>query len=188
SNYGMARGELLVRVPIPPGNVHRMEAERPNLGRAAHNYEETLRRYLRVDSHGLPRLHLVLLGMGTDGHTASLFPGARNLRNTLRWVSTPFHPQLRSRRMTLTLPVLNAAHQVLFLVTGPGKAEVLRKVLEQKSDPPLPAQLVAAAPHPHRIFLVDESAAALLTPARPSAAPPGAKPQRSGEEKPRGNQ
>lgn len=187
SNYGMARRELLVRVPIPPGNVHRMEAERPNLGRAAQEYEETLRQYLRLDSSGLPRFHLVLLGVGTDGHTASLFPGARNLRNTLRWVSTPIHPKLRSRRMTLTVPVLNAAHHVLFLVTGAEKAEVLRKVLEQKSDPPLPAQLVTV-PHGHRMFLMDEAAAALLTPATPTAALSGAKSQQPGEEKPRGNQ
>ncbi|MFY9584775.1 MAG: 6-phosphogluconolactonase [Candidatus Acidiferrales bacterium] len=161
SNYGMARRELLVRVPIPAGNVHRMEADAPNLGRAAQEYEETLRRYLRLDANGFPRLHLILLGLGADGHTASLFPGARKLRDTLRWVSTPLHPQLRSRRMTLTLPVLNAAHQALFLVTGAEKAEALRAVLEGTSDPPLPAQLVTV-PGGHREFLADEAAAALV--------------------------
>jgi 6-phosphogluconolactonase len=99
--------------------------------------------------------------MGPDGHTASLFPGSRKLRDTLRWVSTPIHPKLRSGRMTLTLPVLNAAHQVLFLVTGAEKAWALREVLERKSDPPLPAQLVTV-PHGRRILLVDEAAAGLL--------------------------
>ena len=161
SNYGMARRELLVRIPIPSANVHRMEAERPDLGRAAQEYEELLRRYLRLDSNGLPRFHLVLLGLGADGHTASLFSGSRRLRDTLRWVSTPVHPKLRSRRMTLTLPVLNAAHQVLFLVTGAEKAWVLHEVLAGSSDPPLPAHLVTV-PHGYRMFLVDKAAADLL--------------------------
>ena len=161
SNYGMARRELLVRVPIPSANVHRMEAERTDIGRAAQEYEEVLRRYLPLDARGFPRFHLILLGMGPDGHTASLFPGARKLRHTLRWVSTPLHPTLGTRRMTLTLPVLNAAHRVLFLVTGAEKAGTLRDVIEGRHDPPLPAQLVTV-PDGHRDFLVDEAVASLL--------------------------
>ncbi len=169
SNYGMARRELLVRVPIPSGNVHRMEADRPNLGRAAQEYEEVLRRYLKLDARGFPRFHLILLGLGREGHTASLFPGSRKLRETSRWVSTPLVRKLGSRRVTLTLPVLNAAHQVLFLVTGAEKAEALRNVLEGTTDPPLPAQLVTV-PHGRRMFVVDEAAASLLT--REAAARP----------------
>ncbi len=168
SNYGMARTELLLRVPIPPGNVHRMEAERPELGRAAEAYEDLLRRDFERDTHGFPRFDLILLGLGTDGHTASIFPGTRSIRGTSRWVSTPWVPRLANRRMTLTLPVLNAAHGVLFLVAGAEKAEVLRNVLERPIDPPLPAQLVIV-PEGKRMFLVDEAAAALLQPARRTA-------------------
>ncbi len=190
SNYGMVRRELLLRIPIPPGNVHRMEADQPNLGRAAQEYEDTLRRYLRLDANGIPRFHLILLGLGADGHTASLFPGARKLRETLRWVSTPLHPKLHSRRMTLTLPVLNAAHQVLFLVTGAEKAAALRAVLEGTSEPPLPAQLVTV-PGGRREFLVDETAAALLSreaiARSPDAASRGAKSSEPGHRKPRGS-
>jgi len=172
SNYGMARRELLVRVPIPEGNVHRMEAEKPNIGRAAHEYEEVLRKYLELDDRGFPRFHLIFLGLGSDGHTASLFPGTRVTQQTSRWVSTPMVAKLNARRMTLTMPVLNAAHRVLFLVVGAEKAETLRVVLEGKADPPLPAQMVQPRDG-LRLFLVDEAAAALLAtsaPDRPATA------------------
>lgn len=162
SNYGAVRRELLLKVPIPPNNVHRMEAESANIGRAAQNYEEILRANLDLDDRGFPRFHLILLGMGTEGHTASLFPGSRTLRNTSRWVSTPMVAKLGARRMTLTLPVLDAAERVLFLITGNDKAELLKQVLDGTTEPPVPAQLV----QPHsgvRYFLIDEAAAAFLT-------------------------
>ena len=161
SNYGMARRELIVRVPVPLGNVHRMEAERPNIGRAAQEYEDVLRQYLELDAAGWPRFHLILLGMGADGHTASLFPGARRLSNTLRWVSTPLVPKLGTRRMTLTLPVINAAHNATFLVVGEDKAEILRAVLDGQADPPVPTQLVAL-PSGRKLFLIDRAAAERL--------------------------
>jgi 6-phosphogluconolactonase len=169
SNYGMARRELLLRVPIPLGNIHRMEAEDANIGRAAHNYEALLRRYLEPDDRGFPVFDLVFLGMGPDGHTASLFPGSRPLQQTSRWVSTPMVAKLGMRRMTLTLPVLEAARRVLFLVAGAEKAAMLREVLCVRREPPLPAQMVQPR-HGERIFFVDEAAAALLTAAPP--APP----------------
>ena len=161
SNFGMARRELILRVPIPLANVHRMEADRANIGRAAQDYEDVLRQYLDLDAAGWPRFHLILLGMGTEGHTASLFPGARKLSGTLRWVSTPLIAKLATRRMTLTLPVINAAHNVTFLVVGKDKAEILRTVLEGASDPPLPAQLVTV-PSGRRVFFLDRPASALL--------------------------
>jgi 6-phosphogluconolactonase len=178
SNYGMARRELLVRVPIPAGNVHRMEAEEPNMGRAAHHYEELLRRYLALDDRGFPVFHLVFLGLGPEGHTASLFPGSRLLRETSRWVSTPNVAKLGKRRMTLTLPVLDAARRVVFLVAGKEKAVILREVLLGHPEPPLPAQMVQPR-NGERVFLVDEAAAALLGAGAPtqSAAPPPASPK-----------
>ena len=164
SNYGMARREFLIRVPIPEGNVHRMEAEKASIGRAAHEYEEVLRKYLDLDDRGFPRFHLIFLGLGKDGHTASLFPGTRVLRQTSRWVSTPLVTKLNMRRMTLTLPVLDAALRVIFLVVGSEKAEILQAVLEGKSDPPYPAQLVQPRNRGLKLFLVDKTAAAMLTP------------------------
>jgi 6-phosphogluconolactonase len=170
SNYAMARSELLLRVPVPLANVHRMEAEKANIGRAAHEYEEVLRKYLELDDRGFPRFHLILLGMGADGHTASLFPGTRVTRQTSRWVSTPMVARLNARRMTLTLPVLDSALRVVFLVVGTDKAETLRAVLEGKAEPPLPAQQVQPRENGVKIFLVDEAAAALLVPPAPQTA------------------
>jgi 6-phosphogluconolactonase len=162
SNYGMARKELLVRVPIPQANVFRMEAEKPNIGRAAHEYEEVLREHLDLDDRGFPKFHLILLGMGADGHTASLFPGNRVTLQTSRWVSTPTVAKLNARRMTLTLPVLDSAMRVVFLVVGSDKAEMLRAVIEGKADPPYPAQQVQPRDYGLKLFLVDRAAAALL--------------------------
>ncbi len=172
SNYGMARREMLIRVPIPQANVHRMEAEKPNIGRAAHEYEEVLRKHLDLDDRGFPRFHLIFLGMGTDGHTASLFPGTRVTRQTSRWVSTPMVAKLNTRRMTLTMPVLDAASRVVFLVVGPEKAEILHAVLEGKAEPPYPAQLVQPRDNGKKFFLVDKAAAALLAPAPPAETGP----------------
>lgn len=184
SNYGMARRELLIRVPIPEANVHRMEAEKPNIGRAATDYEETLRKYLELDDQGFPRFHLIFLGVGPDGHTASLFPGGRVTRQTSRWVSTPMVTKLNMRRMTLTLPVLDAAHRVVFLVVGPEKAQILHSVLQEKVDPPYPSQLVQPKHGGIKLFLIDKAAAALLKPDGSAKAEPAAKPAATSHGKP----
>lgn len=187
SNYGLARRELLIRVPIPEGNVHRMEAEKPNIGRAAHDYEEVLRKYLELDDRGFPRFHVIFLGLGKDGHTASLFPGARAPRQTSRWVSTPMVTKLNMRRMTLTLPVLDAALRAVFLVVGSEKAEILRAVLEGKSDPPYPAQLVQPRNLGLKFFLVDRAAAAKLTPFASTKPAPLEKPASTSRGRPERN-
>ncbi len=161
SNFGMVQRALLSHVPIPPENIHRMEAEHPEPKTTVRQYEQFLRQYLRLDGRGFPRFHLILLGIGSDGHTASLFPGTQELHETSRWVTTSVSPTLGNRRMTLTLPVLNAAHKVMFLVAGPDKAEILRAVLTKTSHHPLPAQLVTV-PEGFRTVLADEAAAALV--------------------------
>lgn len=161
SNYGMAYRELLSHVPIPPENIHRMEAEQPDLVCTAKSYEKILHSHLSIDSTGFPRFHLILLGLGPEGHIASLFPPTKDLLNTREWVAAPFVKKLRSRRITLTLPVLNAAYHVLFLVTGSQKAEILRRVIEGSSGEPLPAELVKPV-NGERVFLADRAAASAL--------------------------
>ena len=166
SNFGMAQRELLQHISIPAGNIHRMKADVADLDRAAKDYEETLRQNLPLTSGGFPCFDLIFLGMGSDGHTASLFPGAlfpgsEDPRQTSDWVVSPYVEKFQAHRMTLTLPVLNAAREVIFLVTGADKAESLRTVVEGTRNPPLPAQLVTVT-NGHRLFLIDESAASLL--------------------------
>ncbi len=162
SNYGAARAALLERVPIPAGNIHRMEAENPDPQAAAAAYERTLRGFLGLSAAGLPRFDLVILGMGADGHTASLFPGSEALWERRRLVVAPWVDALGSWRLTLTCPVLKNAACIMFLVTGPEKAETLRRVLENdQAAADLPARLVAPRDG-ELLWLVDRAAAAGL--------------------------
>ncbi len=143
SNYGMAREALLSRVPIPPQQVHRMRGELPDPNEAAAEYEATLRAAFAVQSRELPRFDLVLLGLGPDGHTASLFPGTAAVRERSRWVVGHWVEKLLANRLTLTPPVLNAARRVLFMVSGATKAGVLREILEGPADADrLPAHVI----------------------------------------------
>jgi 6-phosphogluconolactonase len=160
SNYGMARRELLARVPIPAANVHRMEAERADVEQAARDYKEVLRRSLPLNAQGLPSFDLILLGLGADGHTASLLPEWKDWRHAANWVSAPEVIHGGVRRMTLTLPVLNAARQVIFMVTGSAKADILRRVM-MDGDQSLPAQSVRPVAG-ELLFIVDAAAAARL--------------------------
>jgi len=156
SNFRMANEALLSRVPIPPGNIKRMAGEGdPNASAAA--YEADLRAWFgRAD---WPRLDLVFLGMGDDGHTASLFPGSAALQETARWVVANWVEKFHTFRITLTLPAINHAARVLFLVTGAGKTERLAQVLnDEPSDAPLPSQLIQPLEGTVE-WLVDEAAA-----------------------------
>ena len=163
SNYRMARVALLDRVPIPAGNVHRMHGE-DEPAQAARAYERDLRAVFAtpdgpptVRSDG--RFHLVLLGMGSNGHTASLFPGQAAVRARERWVVAEHVAELDAWRITLTPPILNAANEVLFLVLGGDKAAMLKRVLEGPVRPDeLPAQVIAPSDGA-LTWLVDAAAA-----------------------------
>jgi 6-phosphogluconolactonase len=159
SNFGMAREAMLDKVPLPAANVHRIRGEEPDARRAAAEYELELRACFNLADGEWPRFDLVLLGLGAEGHTASLFPGSRALRERERRVVAPWVESLRAFRITLTLPVLNHARRVLFLVSGEEKAAAVHAVLEGARDPErYPAQLVEG----NRLWLLDGAAARLL--------------------------
>ncbi len=140
SNYGMARETLLARVPVPPENVHRIEGEiEPRTAAAA--YEQEIRTVFSLKDGELPVFTVLLLGLGGDGHTASLFPGTAALAERRRLVIDVHAPAVPADRITLTLPVINNARHILFLVEGKEKAAIVRRVT---GDPRagFPAQLV----------------------------------------------
>ena len=161
SNYRMARETLLDRVPVPAANVHRIHGE-DDPASAAKAYEATLRALLRRPAAA--RIDLILLGLGEDGHTASLFPGSAAVHEQTRWVMAAHAAAGSMWRITLTPAVINAAAEVLFLVSGAAKAGILRRVLEGPRRPQsLPAQ--AIAPTNGRVrWCVDAAAAAELQP------------------------
>jgi len=159
SNYGLVERELLSKAPIPRERIHRMRGElEPE--RAAAEYEQELRRVFRMAPPAFPRFELLLLGLGDDGHTASLFPGSPALNETTRLVAVNYVQKVNMHRLTLTFPVINAARNVMFLVSGAKKAPALRQVM-RGGGASVPAERV----HPidsKLIWFVDEAAAAQL--------------------------
>jgi 6-phosphogluconolactonase len=162
SNYALARSALLDHVPVPESNVRRIEGERGPQA-AAEGYERVLGEVfgLRVGGGEMPCFDLILLGLGRDGHTASLFVGSPALREERRWVADVTIADMDPRvpRVTLTIPVLNAARRVWFLVSGHGKREALRAALRGAPlhAAPYPASLVR--PKGELAWFVDEAAA-----------------------------
>ena len=139
SNYGMVRDELISRVPLPAGNVHRIRGERPPAVAAGEYAADIAKALSRTGG----RFDILLLGLGEDGHTASLFPGTDVLGERTNLAGAVFVPRLNSWRVSLTLPVINGAREVVFLVAGRAKAEIVRRVLESPGpDPRIPATLV----------------------------------------------
>jgi 6-phosphogluconolactonase len=137
SNFGVAYGMLISQLPnVRPDRIHRMPAEAPDLDAAALSYESELRLAFRARGDPPPTFDLIWLGMGPDGHTASLFPGSAGLEERHRWVIANFAPSQKAWRMTLTFPVLDAAAAVLFVVTGADKADALREIRAGGSDLP----------------------------------------------------
>jgi 6-phosphogluconolactonase len=161
SNYRMTHEALLAKAPVRAANIHRIKGEYLDPQSAAAEYEGVLRKSFGLSSTELPRFDLVLLGLGPDGHTASLFPGTAALAERERLVVANWVEKFNAFRITMTLPVLNNAASVIFLVSGEGKATVLREVLEGGRDR-FPSQLIRPADGT-LLWLVDAAAAALLS-------------------------
>lgn len=162
SNYKMIRAALLQHISIPVSNFHRMAAENPDRDAASRQYAGEMEEVLHPGQGEWPRMDLVFLGMGTDGHTASLFPGSPALNEYELWVRPNYSDRLKSFRLTLTYPVLNAAAQVIFLVAGADKAETLRDVFDgARRTPGFPAQGVQPV-NGRLSWYLDQAAARLL--------------------------
>jgi len=163
SNYRMTREAMLDHVPLKPEQIHRIEGElEPEI--AAARYEELLRSRFGLEGADVPRFDVVQLGMGTDGHTASLFPHTKALHEFNRLAAANHVENKDAWRVTLTLPVINNASQVFFLVGGAEKAQILKEVFEEPRDAErLPSQLITPAGG-ILTLLLDRAAAALLPP------------------------
>jgi 6-phosphogluconolactonase len=161
----MVHESLLSKVAIPAANVFRIPAEDPDAKTAAQAYEQTLRQFFKTAGDDFPRFDLVLLGMGPDGHTASLFPRVPALQERSHWVVSDWVEKFKTDRITLTLPVLNNAAAVMFLVSGQDKASTLKEVLEGRQSGELfPSKLIKPV-NGELIWMIDRAAAAELAPA-----------------------
>lgn len=160
SNFRMAKESLLDRVSIPDDQIHRMAGEK-DPDAAAQEYERTISQVFGVSPPEMPRFDIILLGMGADGHTASLFPGTQALKERDRYVVANHVPQQNTDRLTLTFPVLNAAKLVIFMVAGADKADAIKRCLREAGDAP-PASQVQPTDGECR-WLLDAEAAARLT-------------------------
>lgn len=149
SNFRMANEALLAHVPVLKENVHRIMSENPNAAEVAEQYEEVVPQ----------RFDLILLGLGTDGHTASIFPGSEVLHETKRLVAAPWVEKLKSYRITMTLPLINNAASVVFLVGGAEKAEIVKEVLQGPKR--YPAQEVGPI-NGELILMLDQEAASKI--------------------------
>ena len=158
SNYRMVNEAMLSKVPIESAQVHRMLGELTDPNEAAHRYDSLLKK--TFDSE-LPRFDLVLLGLGNDGHTASLFPGTTALLEQHQLVTAPWVEKLNSHRLTMTLPLLNNAATIVFLVSGSEKADILSQVLDGPRSQ-FPAKLINPV-NGQLTWLVDRAAATNLT-------------------------
>ena len=170
SNYRMARESLLAHVPVPEANIHRVHAENPHAEGAAADYAAELQRVFQPAPGQFPRFDLVLLGMGPDGHTASLFPGTTALQEREKWVVAPWVEKMHGYRITMTFPVLNNAANIIFMAGGMEKAEVLKPVLEESAPGSGPDSGAVTFPSQNirpvngrLIWMVDQAAAKLLT-------------------------
>lgn len=162
SNFGMARSSLIARVPIPAENVHPIRIDAANPEAAAADYEKSLRATMPQTLVLLPSFDLVFLGMGPDGHTASLFPGASSLNEGVHFAVAAGHPDSGERRVTLTLPLINAAAATIVLVSGSAKAAMLERAVRgigcRDGDPLLPVERLSPTTGT-LLWLADKAAA-----------------------------
>lgn len=155
SNYGMARRELLSHVPAT--HFFRMRGDSDAV-EEANRYEKLIREEFKLSGNELPRFDFMLLGMGADGHTASIFPKSPLIEEKKRLVADVYVPELKSDRISLTLPVINHSRMCMFMVEGSEKHRALSEVLNLLTEPTLPAQLVRPGAG-ELIWIVDEAAA-----------------------------
>jgi 6-phosphogluconolactonase len=161
SNYRMALEAMLSRVPVHPDRIHRVRADQADAALAASLYETEVRRVVRAEPD-VPRFDLILLGLGGDGHTASLFPGTDVLSERTRLVAAVRVAALAAERITMTFPLLNAARQVIFVAAGAEKAGAVRDVLQPgPGAPELPARQVRLDDG-RLVWVIDRAAAGLL--------------------------
>jgi 6-phosphogluconolactonase len=155
SNYLMAKQALLDHVPVPPENIYRIRGELSPQDSAA-DHEERIKSFFKDQER---RFDLVLLGLGADGHTASLFPESQALNENQNWVAPNYAPSQQAWRITLTYPALLSARQAIFLVSGAGKAKVVKQIIQDPySSTQFPAAKVAAN-HPNLSWILDQGAA-----------------------------
>ncbi len=162
SNYRMVNESLLSKIEIPAENVFRVHAENPDAEIAASQYEDQVRHFFALKPLEFPRFDLILLGMGPDGHTASLFPGSPALEEQSRLVVANWVEKFKTHRITFTFPVLNHAAEAMFMASGSDKADMVHQVLESKNTLLLPSQRI----HPTNgklLWMLDEAAAVKLT-------------------------
>ena len=163
SNFRMATEAMVSKVPLRPEQVFRIKGEYKDTEKAAQEYEQALRASFKIAEGQFPRFDLVLLGMGNEGHTASLFPGTKALHETKRLVVRNWVGKLYTHRITLTAPAINNAARVIFMVTGADKALALKGVLEGPYEPEqLPAQMIQPS-NGQLLWLVDAAAGGMLS-------------------------
>ena len=161
SNFHMAYRAMLASVPLPEQNIHAVDVIEGDAAATARQYESKLQVIPKTDT-GIPRFDLMLLGMGDDGHTASLFPGTPALQESDRWACEVFVEKLQSWRVSLTFPVINAAATVLFLVSGKSKAPVLARLFQPDSEATYPVQQVRSDGPNEVLWCLDQEAARLI--------------------------
>jgi 6-phosphogluconolactonase len=163
SNFRMATETMLSKVPLKPEQVFRIKGEYQETEKTAQEYEQALRASFKIAEGQFPRFDLVLLGMGTEGHTASLFPGTKALHETKRLVVRNWVGKLYTNRITLTAPAINNAARVMFMITGADKALALKGVLEGPYEPDqLPSQMIQPSSG-QLLWLVDTIAGGMLS-------------------------